>query len=65
MSGSKKLKCLFIDLKIPVGKRDNIPLICFGDDIAWVVGYRISEKYKISKQSKNILEIRVESEELK
>ena len=65
MSGSKKLKCLFIDLKIPMDKRDNIPLICFGNDIAWVVGYRISEKYKISKQSKNILEIRVESEELK
>lgn len=65
MSGSKKLKDLFIDLKIPKDKRDNIPLICFGEDIAWIVGYRIGEKFKISKQSKNILEIRIESEEPK
>ena len=65
MSGSKKLKDFFIDLKISKDKRDNIPLICFGDDIAWVVGWRINEKYKINQQSKNILEIRVESEELK
>jgi len=64
MKGSKKLKDFFIDLKIPYDKRDNIPLICFGDDIAWVVGYRISEKYRISEQSENILEISVESEEL-
>jgi len=64
MKGSKKLKNFFIDLKISSSERDNIPLICFGDDIAWVVGYRISEKYRISQQSKNILEITVESEEL-
>lgn len=65
MKGSKKIKDLFMDLKIPKDKRDEIPLICFGNDIGWVVGYRISEKYKISKDTKNILKIRLgnESEE--
>ena len=63
MKGNKKLKDLFMDLKIPKDKRNEIPLICFGDDIAWVVGYRVSEKFKVSKDTKNILQIRIESEE--
>ena len=63
MSGSKKLKDLFIDLKIPKERRDSIPLITFGDDIAWIVGYRISDKFKINKDTKNILKIKIEREE--
>ena len=63
MKGNKKLKDLFMDLKIPKDKRNEIPLICFGDDIGWVVGYRVSEKFKVSKDTKNILQIRIGSEE--
>ncbi len=63
MVGNKKIKDLFIDLKIPKNKRDEIPLICFGNDIGWVVGYRVSEKFKVSKDTKNILQIRIGSEE--
>ena len=63
MTGNKKLKDLFMDLKIPKEKRNEIPLICFGHDIGWVVGYRISEKFKVSKDTKNILQIRIGSEE--
>lgn len=59
MKGSKKLKDLFIDLKIPKEERDCIPLICFGNDIAWIVGYRISEIYKVNSETKNILEISI------
>ena len=63
MKGNKKLKDLFMDLKIPKNKRSEVPLICFGNDIGWVVGYRVSEKFKVSKDTTNILQIRIESEE--
>ena len=59
MKGNKKLKDLFIDLKVPKEERDNIPLICFDDEIAWISGYRISENYKVDKSTKNILEIKI------
>jgi tRNA(Ile)-lysidine synthase len=59
MKGSKKLKDLFIDLKISQEKRDKIPLICFGESIAWIVDYRISEDFKVSKETNNILEIKI------
>ncbi|MTK11371.1 MAG: tRNA lysidine(34) synthetase TilS, partial [Clostridiaceae bacterium] len=63
MKGSKKLKDLFIDLKVPKDERDRIPLICFGGEIAWVVGYRVSELFKVDKNTKKILKITIESEE--
>ena len=63
MLGSKKISDLFIDLKIPKDIRNEIPLICFGNDIGWVVGYRVSEKFKVSKNTKNILQIKIGSEE--
>lgn len=59
MKGSKKLKDLFIDLKIPQEERDSIPLVCFGEDIAWIVGYRISDTYKVDKNTNRILEVTV------
>lgn len=62
MKGTKKLKDLFIDLKVKKGERSKIPLICFGEDIAWIVGYRVSEKFKITDNTKNILQIKLESE---
>ncbi len=55
--GSKKLKDFFIDYKVDRDERDSIPLICDGDEIMWVVGLRISEKYKITDKTSRILEI--------
>lgn len=57
---SKKLKDLFIDLKVPQIDRNKVPLICFGEEIGWIVGYRISENFKVDKNTKNILEIKVD-----
>ena len=65
MKGSKKLKDIFIDLKIPREKRDKLPLLCFGEDIAWIVGYKLSDKYKVDENTKTILKIKIEREEIK
>ncbi len=53
--GTKKLKNWFIDEKIPQNKRDAIPLLADGNHILWVCGYRISEAYKVSKETKRVL----------
>ncbi len=59
MNGTKKIKDFFIDLKIDQLERNRIPLLCDGDEIMWVVGYRISEKYKITRDTKKKLLIRI------
>ncbi len=47
MKGTKKLQDFFVDEKIPLEKRDSTPLLCFGREVLWVVGYRINDRYKI------------------
>lgn len=63
MAGSKKLKDIFIDMKVPQDKRDRTPLICFGGRIAWIVGYKTSNWSKTDKSTTKIILIRVEREE--
>ncbi|WP_426348210.1 tRNA lysidine(34) synthetase TilS [Alloiococcus sp. CFN-8] len=65
IKGSKKIKDVFIDLKIPREKREELPLLCFGEDIAWIVGYRISDKFKVDEKTTKILQINIEREEKK
>jgi tRNA(Ile)-lysidine synthase len=51
MQGRKLLSDFFTDLKINPLKRKNIPLVAFGSEILWIIGYRISDKIKYSNQS--------------
>lgn len=55
MKGSKKLKDFFIDEKVPREERDNIPIVENDGNIIWIVGYRISEEYKVENSTKKVL----------
>ena len=46
-----------IDDKIPRGEREQIPVLAEGNHVLWVVGGRISEYYKITDQTKTILQV--------
>lgn len=63
IKGSKKLKDIFIDFKIPREMRDFIPLLCFDEDISWIIGYKISDKFKVHEGVNNIIEVSVERQE--
>lgn len=58
-NGSKKLKDFFIDEKIPKTCRDDVILIADQSNIIWIVGYRLSEAYYITDQTKHVLQIQV------
>ena len=57
--GKKKLRRYMIDEKIPENERDRIPVLADGDHVLWVVGYRISDYYKITDETEHILEAEV------
>ena len=57
--GSKKLKKYFIDEKILEESRSQIPLIAIGNHIIWIVGHRISERCKVTAETKRILKIQI------
>lgn len=56
-NGTKKLKEYFIDMKIPKETRDEIPLVCVKNEVVWVVGHKISDKFKVTENTNNILRI--------
>ena len=59
MKGSKKIKDFFIDLKIPIEKREKIPLLLNRGKVVCVVGHRIDEHFKVDNKTTRILAIRV------
>ncbi len=54
---TKKIKKIFIDEKIPQRDRNKIPLLATGNEVIAVVGNRVSEKYKSTKDTERTLVI--------
>lgn len=55
MTGEKKLQDFFVDEKVPRRQRSRVPLLCATDGrIAWVVGYRIAEPFKVTQATKQV-----------
>jgi tRNA(Ile)-lysidine synthase len=57
VKGTQKLKEFFIDHKIPKFERARVPLLTSGESIAWVVGYRIDERFKVTKETRRVLKV--------
>ena len=58
-AGEKKLKKFFIDRKVPRHLRESIPLVVAADGaIAWVVGHRIADGFKLSGHDRAILQLK-------
>ena len=57
--GTQKLKEYFIDHKIPKFERPSIPLLISGEMIAWIVGYRIDERSKVTGKTERVLRVEV------
>lgn len=53
--GSRKLKKLLIDLKVPSRQRDLLPLVCDEKGILWVAGLRRSERGRVIEDSQDLL----------
>lgn len=56
--GTKKLKEYFIDKKIPRENRDLIALVVKGNEVVWVIGYKISDKFKVTENTKKVLKLK-------
>lgn len=57
MKHKKKVSDFMIDQKIPVNLKKQIITIFSGEDLVWIVGHRIDDRYKITKQTRKIFRI--------
>ena len=55
----KSLKDYMVTEKIPRELRDRIPVLAQEHHVIWLIGYRISEYYKVDKNTKRILQVKI------
>jgi len=54
-----KVQDFYINVKIPRRARLQWPLVCAGEQIVWVVGYRIANPLRITEKTKRILHLEI------
>lgn len=59
----KALQDYFTAEKVPPSERDGVPVLADGSHVVWVVGYRISEAYKVREDTRQILQVTVDEGE--
>ncbi|RMG67618.1 MAG: tRNA lysidine(34) synthetase TilS [Nitrospirae bacterium] len=57
LAKKKKLQDFFVDEKVPRDQRDSVPILVSGDQIVWVVGYRMDDRFKVTPSSRRILKV--------
>lgn len=58
-AGTKKISDFFIDAKIPRAERQNALVLEQEGKIVWLVGYRLDDRFKVNKTSKNCVQLTV------
>ncbi len=58
--GRKTVKEFMIHEKIPREEREKIPLVADGSHVLWVIGYRISEYYKITDDTRTVIQMQLD-----
>lgn len=55
MKGKKKLSDFFIDEKVDLVTKQKTQVLISNNQIAWVIGYRIGDTFKVTEDTNNIL----------
>lgn len=57
MSGRKKVSDFLIDAKVPAAEKQRQFVLLSGNDIVWLVGRRIDDRYRLTSETENVLRI--------
>ena len=57
MNQKKKLSDFFIDQKVPLHEKDHIWILESNNEIVWIIGHRIDNRYKITENTTDVIEI--------
>jgi tRNA(Ile)-lysidine synthase len=60
MGEQKKIARFMIDARIPSDWRERVPIMASTGQVAWVVGWRIDDRVKVTNKTKKVLTIKFE-----
>lgn len=61
MAGRKKLSDFLVDSKVPAMHKSSVSVVTSGDEIVWVAGFRVSEKYRAKAGTKRIFQMELQT----
>ncbi len=59
LQGKKKISKFFKDEKLSLIDKDNTWLLCSNNNVVWVIGKRLDDRFKVSKSTSTILKIKL------
>jgi tRNA(Ile)-lysidine synthase len=57
LGGRKKIQDFLVDAHVPREERSRVALLTAGGEIAWVVGHRIDERFKVTPETRRVLRV--------
>ena len=57
MAHNRKLQDFMVDSAIPRSWRDSVPIVCSGEEIIWLVGWRIDDRVKVTTGAGGVLRL--------
>ncbi|MDJ1466639.1 tRNA lysidine(34) synthetase TilS [Cytophagaceae bacterium DM2B3-1] len=60
MKQKKKVSDFLIDEKVPVNIKERTYVLLSGEDIVWIVGMRIDDRFKLTKETTEVYQISLE-----
>jgi tRNA(Ile)-lysidine synthase len=59
MQQRKKVSDFLVDLKVPRPYKDQIDVLLSGNQIAWIIGYRIDNRFRIQPHTRKVYELQL------
>ena len=59
MDGSMTVSDFLTNAKINVADKRKVLVLCSGDEVLWVIGYRIHNGYKVTQQTESIMRVAI------
>jgi tRNA(Ile)-lysidine synthase len=62
LGGRKKIQDFLVDAGVPRRERGRVGLLTAGEEIAWLVGHRLDDRFKVTESTRKVLVVRQERE---
>jgi tRNA(Ile)-lysidine synthase len=60
MTSKKKISDFLIDEKVPLNLKERVWVLLSGDSIAWIIGHRIDNRFKITDKTEQVYQLKME-----
>ena len=62
MTGKKHVSDYLTDKKFSLSEKEKQWILCFGEQIAWLIGERTDNRFKVNENTKRVIIVRIVSE---